>query len=102
MRRPSGAHLDRQFGREDASLGERRQKRGSQDQAIGRSRGGRTTKIHAVLDEEGRPRDLLLTGGNNGWADLASPHTSDLIWEIQQCLIVLLRFLLRAKLLILR
>lgn len=64
MRRSSRAHHDRQFGGEGASFGERRPKRGFQDQAIGRSRGGRTTKIHAIVDEEGRPRAFLLTGGN--------------------------------------
>src|SRR5580658_7297237 len=64
MRRSPSAHHDRQFGGEGASLGERRPKRGSEDQAIGRSRGGRTTKIHALVDGEGRPRAFLLTGGN--------------------------------------
>jgi transposase len=34
------------------------------NQAIGRSRGGRTTKIHALTDAAGRPVRLLLTGGN--------------------------------------
>ncbi len=33
-------------------------------QAIGRSRGGRTTKVHALTDEIGRPRALVLTPGN--------------------------------------
>jgi len=33
-------------------------------QAIGRSRGGRTTKVHALTDETGRPRALVLTPGN--------------------------------------
>ena len=32
-------------------------------QAIGRSRGGRTTKIHALTDRFCRPLRLLLTGG---------------------------------------
>ena len=32
-------------------------------QAIGRSRGGRTTKIHALTDGECRPIAFLLTGG---------------------------------------
>jgi transposase len=63
-RRPASAHHDRQFGGQGASLGERRQKRGAQNQAIGRSRGGRTTKIHALVDEEGRPHAFLLTGGH--------------------------------------
>ncbi len=33
------------------------------DQALGRSRGGLSTKIHAVADARGRPVDLRLTGG---------------------------------------
>jgi len=33
-------------------------------QAIGRSRGGRTTKIHALTDGYGRPLVLALTPGN--------------------------------------
>ena len=33
-------------------------------QAIGRSRGGRTTRINALCDEQGRPHTILLTGGN--------------------------------------
>jgi transposase len=32
--------------------------------AIGRSKGGRTTKIHCVTDGDGRPCVLLLTPGN--------------------------------------
>ena len=38
-------------------------KRGEQSQAIGRSRGGRTTKIHALTDRDCRPIAFLLTGG---------------------------------------
>jgi len=34
------------------------------DHAIGRSRGGLTTKIHLVADGQGRPLVLLLTAGN--------------------------------------
>lgn len=34
------------------------------DRAIGRSRGGLTTKIHLACDGEGRPLSLRLTGGN--------------------------------------
>ncbi len=41
-----------------------RRKRGEREQAIGRSRGGRTTKIHAVVDGEGRIIAFDLTGGN--------------------------------------
>ena len=38
-------------------------KRGEQKQAIGRSRGGRNTKIHAVADAKGRLLSILLSGG---------------------------------------
>lgn len=34
------------------------------DRAIGRSRGGLTTKVHAAADEKGRPIKLLLSRGN--------------------------------------
>jgi transposase len=33
-------------------------------QGIGRSRGGRTTKLHALVDGLGRPLAFTLTGGN--------------------------------------
>ena len=46
------AHLSASGGR----MGEIRQ-------AVGRSRGGRTTKVHALTDEQGRPHAFLLTGG---------------------------------------
>lgn len=67
LRRPAARHADRQLRREGASLGCRREKGGEGDachQAIGRSRGGCTTKIHALCDEQGRPHAILLTGGN--------------------------------------
>ena len=54
---------DRRNLREGAPLG-RGRKRGAFDNAIGASRGGRTTKIHALTDELGRPRALVLTAGN--------------------------------------
>jgi transposase len=38
-------------------------KRGELAQDIGRSRGGRTSKVHAVVDEHGRPRRFVITGG---------------------------------------
>src|SRR5512143_3781947 len=60
--RPASANPDRQFGGEGASLRIRRQ-RGEQNQAIGRSRGGRTTKIHALTDIACRPVAFMLTGG---------------------------------------
>ena len=60
----------RQHHRQGAPLGGRR-KRGAQAQAIGRSRGGRTTKIHAVVDGRGRPFTFTLSAGQRGDAPLA-------------------------------
>ncbi len=53
---------DRQHAYEGASLGGR-WKRGALLQAIGISRGGRNSKLHALTDGEGRPIRFLLTGG---------------------------------------
>src|SRR4249920_1584179 len=47
-----------------------RRKRGEHNQAIGRSRGGRTTKIHALSDPLCRPVVLHLTPGQD--ADIAA------------------------------
>jgi transposase len=44
----------------------RRRKRGAETQAIGRSRGGRSTKIHAVADALGRLIAFDLTPGQRG------------------------------------
>jgi transposase len=38
-------------------------KRGNRAKGIGRSRGGRNTKIHAIADAKGRLLSVLLTGG---------------------------------------
>ena len=38
-------------------------KRGSQNQALGRFRGGLSTKIHMVADAKGQPMRFILTGG---------------------------------------
>ncbi len=38
--------------------------KGARAHAISRSRGGRTTKIHAVTDGQGRPIVLAVTPGN--------------------------------------
>jgi hypothetical protein len=56
------ASSDRQFRGESPSLGGWR-KRGEKNQAIGRSWGGRTTKIHALTDTQCRPPAFMLTGG---------------------------------------
>jgi transposase len=61
----------RQHHRQGAPLGLRR-KRGAQIQAIGRSRGGRTTKIHAVADGGGRPIAFTLTPGQRGDAPVGA------------------------------
>ena len=53
---------DRLHACQGAPLGSGR-KRGEQKQAVGRSRGGRNTKIHALADAKGRLIALLLTGG---------------------------------------
>jgi transposase len=55
--------LDRQLACEGAPL-RCEWKRGAFDEAIGRSRGGRTTAIHALTDALGRPRILLIAPGN--------------------------------------
>ena len=44
-------------------------KRGAWTQAIGTSRGGRTSKIHALADDQGRPVAFALTPGN--FADIS-------------------------------
>jgi transposase len=53
---------DRLHARESTSL-RHWGKRGEQKQAVGRSRGGRNTKIHALSDAKGRLIAILLTGG---------------------------------------
>ena len=39
---------------------------------MGHSRGGLTTKIHALVDAEGRPVRLELTAGQAGYAPMAT------------------------------
>ena len=53
---------DRRHPHQGAPLGLGR-KRGEQKQAIGRSRGGRNTKVHAIADAQGRLLTILLSGG---------------------------------------
>ena len=53
---------DRRHHRAGASAQRRRTKKNG-EQAIGRSRGGLTTKIHALVDALGNPVDLMLTPG---------------------------------------
>lgn len=61
--RPLDGDADDRFdARKGAPLCSRR-KKGEQKQAIGRSRGGRNTKIHAIADAKGRLLSILLSGG---------------------------------------
>jgi hypothetical protein len=53
-------------------------KRGERDRCLGRSRGGLTTKIHALVDAQGRPIQLKLTAGQA--SDIAS--AADLIGDL--------------------
>lgn len=62
-RRTTRRGSDRQHAYEGAPLGGRR-KRGACFQAIGISRGGRNSKLHALTDDTGRPLRFLLTPGN--------------------------------------
>ena len=49
-----------------------RRKRGAEDEAIGRSRGGLSTKINAVVDALGNPLRFILTAGQKGDAPQAA------------------------------
>jgi transposase len=68
--------VHRQHHRQGTSLLCRWQ-RGADEQGIGRSRGGRTTKIHAVVDGDGRLIAFTITPGQRGdirsAADLLAP-----------------------------
>jgi transposase len=46
-----------------APTSRRRPEKGAKDQALGRSRGGLTTKIHMLCDTLGRPLRFLITPG---------------------------------------
>ena len=61
--RPINKHADdRLHTHQSPPLGLGR-KKGEQKQAIGRSRGGRNTKIHAIADAKGRLLSILLSRG---------------------------------------
>ena len=62
--------------------GGRVKKNGPQDeQALGRSRGGFSTKIHAVVDALGNPLRFLLTAGQRHEITQAEPLLDDLDFE---------------------
>ncbi len=54
-----------------------REKGGSADLCMGRSRGGLTTKIHALVDADGRPVRLELTAGQSADAPMAEKLLND-------------------------
>ncbi len=54
---------DRQHNRACPSAQRGREKKDGEDQAIGRSRGGLSTKIHTIVDALGNPIAFFLTGG---------------------------------------
>ena len=54
---------DRQHHRTRTSAQRRRSKKDGEDQAIGRSKGGLSTKIHAMVDALGNPLAFFLTSG---------------------------------------
>ena len=53
-----------------------RRKRGAEFQAIGLTKGGRNSKIHAIVDEFLRPWVLILTPGNTADCTLAQDGVS--------------------------
>src|SRR6516162_3327963 len=74
-------HDDRCDHRSYASAQRRRPKKDGDNQAIGRSRGGLTTKIHAVVDALGNPVALSLTAGQVHDVTQAEPLLEDLAPE---------------------
>lgn len=48
-------------------------KRGAKDQALGRSRGGLSTKVHMAVDAAGVPLRFILTGGEKADSPQATP-----------------------------
>ncbi len=68
----SGGIVHRQQLRQSASLGSWL-KKGEYAEAIGRSRGGRTSKIHALADDQGRPVAIAMTPGNVADITMAIP-----------------------------
>ena len=68
----SGGIVHRQHSRQGTSFGSWL-KKGEYAEAIGRSRGGRTSKIHALADDQGRPVAFSLTPGNVADITMAIP-----------------------------
>ena len=71
----AGRIVHRHLPRQGASF-RCRLKKGEYAEAIGRSRGGRTCKIHALADDQGRPVAFALTPGNIADITMAVPIVS--------------------------
>nr|WP_236626770.1 IS5 family transposase [Sphingomonas sp. MM-1] len=71
----AGRTVDRQHACEGAPLGSGL-KKGEWQEAIGRSRGGRTCKVHCLADDRGRPVAIALTPGNVADISMAVPLLS--------------------------
>ena len=56
--------------------------KGEFEEAIGRSRGGRTSKIHALADDRGRPVAFALTPGNVADVVMAIPKEREARVEV--------------------
>jgi transposase len=65
-------HDDRRYNRSRSSA-QRRRKKKNGPQALGPSRGGLTTKIHALVDALGNPVELMLTPGQDHDLACAEP-----------------------------
>jgi len=76
IRAGAGGVVSRYHARESPSFGFRL-KKGEYAEAIGRSRGGRTSKIHALADNCGRPAAFALTPGNIADISMALPLMTD-------------------------
>ena len=55
------------------------------DQAIGRSRGGLSTKIHALVDALGNPVELMLSPGQAGDLTCAKPPLENFAPHVPAC-----------------
>src|SRR5690348_1444083 len=62
-RSPKRGHSDDRLLLGSGASARRRGKKGVSDHCMGRSRGGLTTKIHALVEGRGLPLRLVLTGG---------------------------------------
>jgi transposase len=63
----------------------RRRKRGASEQAIGVTRGGRNSKIHALVDKLCRPWVIILTPGNIADCTVG-PECADMIAGVKKLL----------------